>query len=240
MEQAALSAVTAFDEPFFQWLSAYLDRWPLLNLFFKWLLDAHLVKFVPIVLVLIGFWFARRGDQERTRCLVAEAVLTGFAALFIARLLALTLPFRERPFGNPEFHLSIPLEAGLRTWSSFPSDHAVMAFALAAALVRISPWVGLWAAVHAALFICVPRLYFGLHYPSDVVGGALIGIVIAWLIAHAPGRSWVSGRVLAFERRLPALFYATAFFLLFEIAEMFNSVRILVVNLFRVLHQAIG
>ena len=51
MEIAALSALTAFDERLFVWLNPYLSRWPLLNLFLRWLLDAHIVKFVPIVLV---------------------------------------------------------------------------------------------------------------------------------------------------------------------------------------------
>jgi hypothetical protein len=60
------------------------------------------------------------------------------------------------------------------------------------------------------------------------------------LAAHAPGRNVVSGGVLALEQRVPALFYMAAFFLLFEIAEMFDSVRILVVNAFRVLHRIVG
>lgn len=240
MEIAALSAVTAFDERLFVWLDPYLLRWPLLNLFLRWLLDAHIVKFVPIVLVMVGIWFARRPDRETTRCRLVEAVLASLAALFVARILALTLPFRERPVANPELHLAVPLDAGLRTWSSFPSDHAVMAFALAASLVRVSPWLGIWAGLHSALFICVPRLYFGLHYPSDIVGGALIGIALAWLAAHAPGRTAVSGLMLRTEARVPALFYAAGFLVLFEIAEMFDSVRILVVNTFRVLHRLIG
>ena len=46
--------------------------------------------------------------------------------------------------------------------------------------------------------------------------------------------------MLRTEARVPALFYAAGFLVLFEIAEMFDSVRILVVNTFRVLHRLIG
>ena len=163
-----------------------------------------------------------------------------FAALFIARFLAFALPFRDRPLVNPDLHLVIPFESGVRTWSSFPSDHAVLAFALATSLSRLSPKIALWAYFHAAIIICVPRVIFGLHYPSDLIGGALLGIAVALAAARLQRRHGVADFLLEVGHKHPAAFYAIAFLVLFEIGEMFDSIRGMVVYAFRVLKQLLS
>jgi len=238
MDSCGVSGIAALDACILVQLNHLVGRWPLLDLFVAWLVNARIVKFIPFVLVMCGVWFWRCAAQERNRRILAEAVLVAMFALGSGRILALLLPFRERPFSA--LHFDVPLDAELRTWSSLPSDHAVVAFALAASLYRLWPPIGLWAFFHAALFVCLPRLYFGLHYPSDVVVGALIGASLAFAVALLPGRSAVTGVVLEAERRLPPLFYAIAFFVLFEIAEMFESVRLVAGHSFRILRQMLA
>jgi membrane-associated phospholipid phosphatase len=236
MSHLDLDEIVALDDRFFLWLGG-IPRSPLLDLFVAWLIDARIVKFIPFLLVMCWLWFERSSRQQLARHVVIEAVFTGLAAIFVARALALTLPFRERPVASFDLHLQVPFEAGLRTWSSFPSDHAVMAFALAASLFRISWPIGLWAFFHAAVFVCFPRLYFGLHYPSDLVAGVLIGVALAWVVSLLPGRERVTSPLIGVERKHPEIFYPVGFFILFEIAEMFDSVRIVAVNVFRVLRR---
>jgi hypothetical protein len=60
----------------------------------------------------------------------------------------------------------------LSGWSSFPSDHACLFFALATGLCLISPVIGGLALLHASLIVSLPRIYLGLHYPTDVLAGA--------------------------------------------------------------------
>ena len=63
---------------------------------------------------------------------------------------------------------------------SFPSGHACAAFAGATALYRTIPGkYGICALVFAGL-IALSRLYVGVHYPSDVIAGTLIGIFSGW------------------------------------------------------------
>ncbi len=61
---------------------------------------------------------------------------------------------------------------------SFPSDHATAAFALALAVLTVIPWLGRLLIVEAAV-LAVSRVAVGMHYPGDVVGGALVALIAA-------------------------------------------------------------
>lgn len=65
--------------------------------------------------------------------------------------------------------------------NSFPSGHTCAAFAAGMVWVRALPWKwGRIAAVVAAVVMGLSRLYVGVHYPADVLAGAVIGSLCAW------------------------------------------------------------
>jgi membrane-associated phospholipid phosphatase len=67
----------------------------------------------------------------------------------------------------------------------FPSGHTAMAFALAAALHPILPRRLRWVAWALAAAVGLARMYVGVHWPMDVVGGAALGVAIGgaiWLV----------------------------------------------------------
>ena len=67
------------------------------------------------------------------------------------------------------------------TYQSFPSGHATTAFALAAVIGFVSErWF--YPTLALAAVIGVSRVALGVHYPSDVVGGALLGLLGAYLV----------------------------------------------------------
>lgn len=67
--------------------------------------------------------------------------------------------------------------------NSFPSGHTCAAFAAGLSWARALPWKwGKAAAVVLAVLMGLSRLYVGVHYPSDVLVGALIGSLCAWVI----------------------------------------------------------
>jgi undecaprenyl-diphosphatase len=77
---------------------------------------------------------------------------------------------------------------GCRHSPSFPSSHAVNNFAAATLFaLHYRRWVP-WLAFGLAALVSYSRIYLGLHYPSDVLGGAVIGIVCALAVVWAYGR----------------------------------------------------
>lgn len=86
---------------------------------------------------------------------------------------------RARPFTQSsalaEFIQSIGMS--LPTSSSFPSGHTVVSFCSAVILTYYFKGKGTWAFLPATL-IAISRVFLCLHYPTDVLGGMMIGIII--------------------------------------------------------------
>lgn len=74
----------------------------------------------------------------------------------------------------------LPPLGGAPSSLSFPSAHATSSFAVATAMVRVDPAMA--GALVVALLVSLGRPYLGMHYPSDVLAGAALGIVLGLLV----------------------------------------------------------
>ena len=74
----------------------------------------------------------------------------------------------------------LPPLGGAPSSLSFPSAHATSSFACATAMTRIAPEAAVLFALAAAIAICRP--YLGMHYPSDVVAGAVLGTALGLVV----------------------------------------------------------
>jgi len=74
----------------------------------------------------------------------------------------------------------LPPLGGAPSSLSFPSAHATSSFAVATAMTRVEPLGAL--AFLLALALALGRPYLGMHYPSDVLGGALLGVGLGFLV----------------------------------------------------------
>ena len=82
----------------------------------------------------------------------------------------------------------LPPLAGAPSSLSFPSAHATSSLAAAAALGRVEPRARL-PLFGLAVALCITRPYLGMHYPSDVLAGAALGVVLGtlWPGLRGPG-----------------------------------------------------
>jgi membrane-associated phospholipid phosphatase len=100
---------------------------------------------------------------------------------------------RGRPFVGGEANaFNFSHFAGTEAYASFPSGHAVTSFALAFAVAAVWPRARIAMIVYA-LLIAATRLVLLAHHPSDVVAGALVGVVGAVAV-----RYWFAARRLGF------------------------------------------
>jgi undecaprenyl-diphosphatase len=121
---------------------------------------------------LLMLTFAVSGEQGAT--VAAQMAITGLAGLAIYRPLKHRL-VRERPYIS---HAAIQLGTAPLDRYSFPSGHTLHAVAFT--LVATAHVPQLWPILGAfTLLVAASRVVLGLHYPSDVVVGALIGATLA-------------------------------------------------------------
>ncbi len=215
-----------FDQPIIHFINSFAHH--------SWIADAIAVQisnnaFIDGGVLMSMFWWAwiehGNRDPEKRVCLAGNILATA-CAVVLARLLALSLPYRERPFRQPSLHFELPFTLNpdaLIHWSSFPSDHAVLTFCVVAGLWMVSRRLGILAAAYG-LVINLARIYSGTHYPTDIIVGMLLGVGMAFLF-NIPSIRAMVGAGLKLLDPYPAYLYTLLFACTFEIAEMFNSVR---------------
>jgi undecaprenyl-diphosphatase len=175
------------------------------------------------------FWFREERDEQERRNTILTILVGTLAGLFITRMVATFAPFRVRPLYDLNLQhqpLSIPIPSGFVDWSSFPSDHAAFLSALGFGLIRLSRRLTIPIVLYLTVWICLPRMYLGIHYASDVFVGAGIGVASVWAALKIEGiRSSVARPLLAFMQAKPQVFYTAAFLISFEMATMFWDIR---------------
>lgn len=154
-----------------KWLNSPLELWT----------NAGLGVFA--VLMLIGWWNARRRDAAAMTLALAAPVAVAMAfavAEVVKKIVAEVRPCRSLP--HDYFVSACPA----RTDYAFPSGHTTTAAAAVAALWLLDRRLASIAAVFA-LVEGFTRVYLGAHYPHDVVGAAILAMPVAYLTSRALG-----------------------------------------------------
>jgi membrane-associated phospholipid phosphatase len=120
----------------------------------------------------------KKGRTAATRGLASVAVTSAVVNLGIK-----TIARRRRPNRLAKripYSKHVPMPAS----SSFPSGHSAAAFAFATGVASVLPVAGLPLRGLAAL-VAYSRVHTGVHYPGDVIAGALLGTTLAQATTHA-------------------------------------------------------
>lgn len=188
----------------------------------------NLIKGGAFTIVIWWLWFKTDDHQTDVRKRIISIILSCFVAMLLARTLAALLPYRERPMHEAALNFILPHgmdSSVLTSWSSFPSDHAVLFFTLSTGFLFISKKIGVLAFIYTTIFIALPRIYLGLHYPTDIICGGLIGLAIGWVANQNFVQNKISNPILSWAEKTPSLFYALFFLITYQIADLFDQSR---------------
>jgi len=164
----------SLDERLFTWINGFIGESAVYDAAVRLLVNEYIVP-VTLSLAVLYLWFGAKDEVQRDKW--QSAVLVAALAVGIANAVVKLnnlLYFRERPFAGVIIDQLFykPID------SSFPSNAAALAFALSAGVWMRDRRVGTLLLPFAALFP-LARVAAGVHYPSDILAGALVGVASA-------------------------------------------------------------
>lgn len=143
-------------------------------------MDEIIVTFIASFLI----WFMFAGliflwviDGRVKKEVVLHALIACITAWVIAEMIKTLFP-TTRPFiadGKLPLTLTVPFDG------AFPSSHETISFAMAATVWYHNKKIGI-AFVITAILIGAGRVFANVHYPIDILGGAVLGLVVATII----------------------------------------------------------
>ncbi len=127
-----------------------------------------------LFLILIFLLFTIKEKKEKIQLIILSLSSTVLAWL-LNHLISL-IYFRPRPFAT---HHNINLLIQHNQDKSFPSDHTAIAFALGFSIYLFNKKLGIFALI-CALLVAFARIFCGLHYLLDILGGIIVAIMVVW------------------------------------------------------------
>lgn len=156
----------------FNLINRFAGKWAWLDCFGIISADylGYVLLFVLAILLLVNL--------KKNWKMVAEAIIAaGFIRFVLAEIIR-RIWFRPRPFVLQNF---VPLIAQSAQEASFPSGHATFFFALATIVYFYNKKLGIIFFI-ASFFIALARVFVGVHWPSDILAGALLGILMGYIL----------------------------------------------------------
>ena len=151
---------------------------------------AYVLGAVMVLALVVPQYFGFSVARNAARMVVAGAVLSAFIGRFVIKEAVVLVYDIPRPFAI--VHDVTPLISH-DSMASFPSGHAVFFFAAATVILLYNRWLGT-ALLVASAGMVLARVAAGIHWPSDVLAGASIGVLIGLLMGVALRRYYQKDR----------------------------------------------
>lgn len=175
-----MSDILSFDEEILLWLNGFVGHVPPLDTLMTVMGDDWFILTI-LALSMIALWFGARSLNQRKgnqRAVFNTSCAVALTCLWFHFFTIFDVFHRPRPSETHE----ITLLSYLREDPSFPSETAAVAFAFTTAVLLGNRKAGIALGCLAFLW-CFGRVYCGIHYPLDIVAGALIGIMTALFVS---------------------------------------------------------
>jgi len=111
--------------------------------------------------------------------MIVESLIAAIIVRFVIVEIARLLWFRARPFVDHSVHLLLPSQSPQE--ASFPSAHASFYFALSTIVYLYNKKLGIFFYI-VSFLIVIARVFTGVHWPSDVLAGAVLGIAMGLVL----------------------------------------------------------
>lgn len=165
----------ALDVKLFFFLNSLVGRYPIFDTFVVFL--ASYLQYILIIAFLLLLYFSAYSKTRKLHIFLTTVISAMIARLGVTELIRFFY-HRPRPFLVYQLH---PLVLD-NEWS-FPSGHSAFFFAIAMAIYFYNKKWGI-AFFVAAILMNISRVIVGVHYPSDILGGAIVGIVVAYIVFY--------------------------------------------------------
>lgn len=148
---------------------------------FWWLVSA---KWASLLLVLALAWVLLLQNRRHALLVLAMIVLAFVMADQISSGLIKHLVERLRPTHDPDLESMVHVINGYRGGMyGFVSSHAANSFAAVTLLSLIMRHRLVTCSLLTwALLQCYSRMYLGVHYPGDILGGIIVGLLVGWIV----------------------------------------------------------
>lgn len=161
------------DSTLFFWINGLAGKVPVIDSIVRFIANDY---FIPLIMALtvLALWFSGRNPEERERnqrTVWCALIAAGFACLAVE----ICNLFFDRPRPFEMYPGAVQLLFYPPADPSFPSNMAAVTFGFAAGTWLGNRRVG-WFLLIPALLVCFARVYVGVHFPLDILGGAVIGI----------------------------------------------------------------
>ncbi|MDO8537058.1 MAG: phosphatase PAP2 family protein [bacterium] len=140
------------------------------------------------VLLFLATFTVKGLREEHWYEMPLKAIVAGGIG-YVIRLVVGALVARPRPFvGLQDVHALVLTDIE-EAYRSFPSGHATLAFAIAITVYKQDRDWGIAFLILAAI-VAIGRVFVGVHFPVDVIAGALLGIGSAWVVHVFEKKEW--------------------------------------------------
>ena len=159
------------NESIFRFINNFAGQWPWLDAMA--LFCAEYLMYV-LLLVVVAYTIS---NYWRWRDLAIVAIGSALVARLVVAQSIKILYDHPRPYWVLE---NVNLFLAKETESSFPSGHVIFVFALAAGVYLYNKNAGRWF-LSAAMLVGVARVFVGVHWPYDIIAGAVLGVSTAYV-----------------------------------------------------------